>query len=85
MVARLKLRRSSEKNVPDICGGIHLSLYKDIKKHPFTSILIGEGEDVWHIMLDDCKKSVLKLLYMNNKHSTLVEINSEKVSRYIDY
>ncbi len=73
------------KNVPVICGGIHVSLYQGINDHPFSSILIGEGEDVWHIILDDFKKGTLKSVYTNNDHSSLVGIDSEKVSRYVDY
>jgi radical SAM superfamily enzyme YgiQ (UPF0313 family) len=74
-----------QKNVPVICGGIHVSLYKNIKEHPFSSIVIGEGEDIWNIILNDFKKGALKSVYANNNHSPLVEINPEKVGRYIDY
>lgn len=74
-----------QKKVPVICGGIHVSLYKNIKEHPFSSILIGEGEDIWNVILDDHKNGTLKSVYTNNNHSSLVGINPEKVSRYIDY
>jgi radical SAM superfamily enzyme YgiQ (UPF0313 family) len=74
-----------QKNIPVICGGIHVSLYKNIQSHPFSSIVIGEGEDVWNKILNDYKKGTLKPVYTNDLHSPLVEINSEKVNRYIDY
>jgi radical SAM superfamily enzyme YgiQ (UPF0313 family) len=74
-----------QKNVPSICGGIHVSLYKNIKDHPFSSIAIGEGEDLWKQILDDHRNGVLKSLYHNDQHSPLVEINAEKVGRYIDF
>jgi radical SAM superfamily enzyme YgiQ (UPF0313 family) len=74
-----------QKNIPAICGGIHVSLYKNIKDHPFSSIVIGEGEDIWKEILDDHRNGVLKSLYHNDQHSPLVEINAEKVSRYIDF
>ncbi len=74
-----------QKNVPVICGGIHVSLYRTIKDHPFSSIVIGEGEDIWNAILDDHSKGLLKPVYTNDHHSPLVAINAEKVNRYIDY
>lgn len=74
-----------QKNIPVICGGIHVSLYKNIQSHPFSSIVIGEGEDVWNEILNDYKKGALKPVYTNDLHSSLVEINAEKINRYIDF
>ena len=58
-----------QKNVPVICGGIHVSLCKNIKDHPFSSIIIGEGEDLWNEILEDHKRSALKPFYHNDQHS----------------
>lgn len=74
-----------QKNIPVICGGIHVSLYKNIQSHPFSSIVIGEGEDVWNVILNDYKQGALRPVYTNDRHSPLLEINPEKVNRYIDY
>ena len=78
-------KKFRQKNIPVICGGIHVSLYKNIKENPFSAIVIGEGEDLWNEILDDHSKGLLKPVYTNDRHSPLVAINAEKVNRYIDY
>ncbi|MCX5848786.1 MAG: radical SAM protein [Deltaproteobacteria bacterium] len=74
-----------QKGIPVICGGIHVSLYKNIKDHPFSSIVIGEGEYIWREILNDHQKGSLKPVYNNDQHSPLIDINYEKVNRYIDF
>ncbi|HPE86252.1 MAG: radical SAM protein [Bacteroidales bacterium] len=52
-----------EKNIPVVLGGIHASMVPDEAIHYVDSVVIGEAESVWEIVLNDFRAGNLKKVY----------------------
>ncbi|MBI5868090.1 MAG: B12-binding domain-containing radical SAM protein [candidate division Zixibacteria bacterium] len=51
------------KKVPVVMGGTHVSALPNEAGRHCTSVLIGEGEPLWPLMLDDFQKGTVKPVY----------------------
>ena len=52
-----------EKGIPVVMGGIHASTLPDEAKQHVDSVVIGEAESVWPVVLRDIEKGNLKPVY----------------------
>lgn len=56
-------RRFRERGVPVIMGGPHTAFFAEEAAQYCDAVCIGEGEDVWPVMLEDAKHGRLKTIY----------------------
>lgn len=56
-----------------VIGGLHVSMCPDEAKQHATSVVIGEGEPVWHEVLRDAERSQLRREYKANNAFDLGE------------
>lgn len=56
-------RRFRERGVPVIMGGPHTAFFAEEAAQHCDAVCIGEGEDVWPVMLEDAKHGRLKTIY----------------------
>jgi len=52
-----------KKGVATVIGGPHVTCVPEEAKRHCDSVVIGEGEPVWHDLLNDCKNNRLKPYY----------------------
>ena len=55
-----------KRGIPVVMGGVHASLLPYEAKKYVDSVIIGEGEKIWHSVLDDFKRGELKPFYRQN-------------------
>ncbi len=60
------------KGIPVVLGGIHVSFNPEEAKNHADSIVIGEGEELWPILLKDFESNSLKPVY---RQTQLININ----------
>ena len=56
-------KKFTDKGIPVVLGGIHPSLVPDEAKNHASSIVIGNGENVWNDLLRDFENNNLKKVY----------------------
>jgi radical SAM superfamily enzyme YgiQ (UPF0313 family) len=54
--------------IPVVIGGPHVTALPHEAQKYCTSVMLGEGEPLWHEVLDDAEKGTLKLIYDGRKH-----------------
>jgi radical SAM superfamily enzyme YgiQ (UPF0313 family) len=52
-----------ERGVKTVLGGIHPSMCTEEALQHCDTVVIGEAEHVWHILLEDAKRGELKRIY----------------------
>ncbi len=60
------------KGIPVVLGGIHVSFNPEEARNHADSIVIGEGEELWPILLKDFESNSLKPVY---RQTQLIDIN----------
>ncbi|MBI5048661.1 MAG: B12-binding domain-containing radical SAM protein [Deltaproteobacteria bacterium] len=63
-----------KRGVPVILGGIHVSMLPEEAANYADSIVLGEAEDVWPVVLEDFIHSRLKKIYKGTGQHTLVNL-----------
>jgi radical SAM superfamily enzyme YgiQ (UPF0313 family) len=63
-----------KRGVPVILGGIHVSMLPEEAANYADSIVLGEAEDVWPIVLEDFIQGRLKKVYKGTGQHTLVNL-----------
>ncbi len=56
--------------IPVVMGGLHVTSLPDEAKQHCTSVVIGEGEPLWHEVLQDFESGTLKPFYRHPKPGT---------------
>jgi len=64
-------RKFREKGVPVIMGGPHTAFFAEEAAQHCDAVCIGEGEDVWPVMLEDARAGRLKSIYQRDGFSDL--------------
>jgi len=62
-----------------ILGGIHASLLPDEAKKNCDSVVVGEGENLWPLIVNDLRSNQLKPLYRTND---LMDLSGLEVPRF---
>lgn len=60
--------RFRERGVPVILGGLHATLAPQEAAKHVDAVVVGEGEPVWHEVLEDLERGRLKPLYDARRH-----------------
>ncbi|MDD5687862.1 MAG: radical SAM protein [Elusimicrobia bacterium] len=60
-----------KRNIKVILGGIHPSMLPDEAIQHADTVVIGEAEEVWSNLIDDCKKNKLKQFYQSTQKPDL--------------
>ncbi|MGB9627260.1 MAG: B12-binding domain-containing radical SAM protein [Thermodesulfobacteriota bacterium] len=55
-----------KKGVPVVMGGVHASMLPEEALQHVDAVVIGEGEGVWPLLIEDLKKGQLKKIYQAN-------------------
>ncbi|MDO5558465.1 MAG: radical SAM protein [Oscillospiraceae bacterium] len=61
-----------------VMGGFHMSVMPDEALRYADSVIIGDAEDTWGKMLEDCKKGFLQKKYISEEKFTLSEIREDR-------
>ncbi len=67
------------KGIPVVLGGIHVSFNPEEAKKHADSIVIGEGEELWPIMLRDFESNSLKPVYQQSQLVDIVKLPHPRV------
>ena len=70
-----------EKGIPTVMGGIHVSVMPDEAAQYADSIVIGEAESIWPVVIEDFEKDQLKKRY-NGQLMPLVESPQPRTDLY---
>lgn len=74
-----------ERGVKVVMGGMHISKMPDEALQHCDSVVIGEAEDIWDKVLDDCEKGNLQKKYKNeNGYPSLANRPAPDWSLYRD-
>jgi radical SAM superfamily enzyme YgiQ (UPF0313 family) len=60
-----------KRRVPVVLGGIHPTIMPEEALQHADAVVIGEAEETWNRVLDDCKKGQLKPIYRSSKLPSL--------------
>ena len=66
-------RRFREKNTKVVLGGIHASVLPDEAKLHVDSVVVGEAENLWQILIDDFRHNRLRPVYTSQREVDLKE------------
>ena len=72
-------RRFREKNTKVVLGGIHASVLPDEAKLYVDSVVVGEAENLWPILLDDFRHNRLCPVYTSQRE---VDLKESPIPRY---
>ena len=67
-----------KRNIPVIFGGFHATLIPDEILERGDSVLVGEAEELWSIVIEDLKKNKLKKKYFQTKRPKLTNIKADR-------
>lgn len=78
------------RGIPVIMGGIHASFCPDEAAKYVDSVVIGEADDIWKVILNDAKAGNLKRRYFAENHPDITKIKPPsfkhiKRNQYIYY
>lgn len=62
------------RGIPVVLGGVHPSLYPEEAMRHADAIAIGEGEDIWPLILRDAEQGRLKPIYRAHEYPTLARL-----------
>lgn len=68
------IREFKKRGVPSIMGGIHASVMPDEAARFADSVVIGEADELWPLILEDFGKGKLKPLYRTDAFPSLAKI-----------
>jgi len=66
-------RRFREKNTKVVLGGIHASVLPEEAKLHVDSVVVGEAENLWQILIDDFRHNRLRPVYTSQREVDLKE------------
>ena len=73
--------RFRARNIPVVLVGLHVSARPEEAKEHCTSVVIGEGEPLWPLVLQDFERGSLQPYYRQNP-AGLYDLNESPVPRY---
>jgi len=74
-------RRFRSRGITTVAGGIHTTVLPEDVQDDFDSIIIGEGELLWPIFLNDWRNGVCKKMYREER-AGCYDINESPIPRY---
>ena len=72
-------RRFRERNIKVVLGGIHASILPDEAKLHLDSVVVGEAEELWPILLDDFRHNRLSAVYTSRRE---VDLRTSPIPKY---
>ena len=66
--------RFRERGIPVIMGGPHIFFHVEEALQHSDAVCVGEGEDVWKKMLNDCASGILKEVYRSEDFHNLEDL-----------
>ena len=66
-------RRFRERNTKVVLGGIHASVLPDEARLYVDSVVVGEAENLWPILIDDFRHNRLRPIYTSQRAVDLKE------------
>ena len=67
-------KKYRERGSKVILGGVHTTVMPQEATQHADSVLIGEAEDIWHLVIDDFKRGELKKLYKAPKQTDFANL-----------
>ncbi len=67
------------KGIPVVLGGIHVSFNPEEAKNHADSIVIGEGEEIWPILLRDFELNLLKPVYEQTQLVDIIKLPHPRI------
>lgn len=74
-----------KQGIPTIIGGVHASLNPDEASGYFTSVVIGDAENVWKLVISDFENKSLKKTYRSANQTRYIQEPDRKIFEKYKY